>query len=765
MSSHDRDRERRSSAALEPASAGVSATFGPSKRISQPRLTDVAYASIRESIADGRYEPGARLVEARLAEHLGMSAMPVRLALDRLCGEGLVSRTPGRGARVAEAAPPRPLPTAEEMAPVIAGRPQPPPFTSLAEAAADHIRSAIVAGTHRAGDRLVERDLARVLGTSAVPVREALQRLHDEGLVDRTQRRGVRVATMTARDYAENAEVVAALSRHALDGIVAGDARAFATSVRALADGAAALVASPSRQQVHDHDGRLFSLIGTGAGNDLLATLLPRLRSRAIAIQPAGGPAAFAAARVAAWASGIAALTQALEARDARQAGAALQGVVDALLPTASAISGADSARRAARPRRGAPVAQRTLDVTWWGAQEAPGLHAWVDALAADFGADEGCAVVPRLLDTDEIAGYRTQRVSSLADVCFAWNGLFHLEAAWAGDLQPLEPLLPGTRLAATGATRQSVFGGQHYRVGFFAVGIGLAVNRHVLEDAGLDVDAALAPAPLLDTAARLYQAGVVPLALGGGDTYGSDWLFSLLLVQQLEREGDVHDLVLGRRSWGDTGLAAAWRTMRDLARGGYLPPHAAAASTRAAVELFLDGRAAMTLLNSGALPEVYARLGADAVAFVPLPAVDPGTTYAGRLMLDSQGLAIPSRARDPELAARLLARAHEPAWAERMWTLARQLPASHLLEPAAIDDPHRRRLYSTWRAGDHAPYVTNLLPRQVRQRLIPTTLADVLTGRLAPDDVPGAIDRACQRWRREAPAAVERYTEWSTAF
>ena len=41
----------------------------------------------------------------------------------------------------------------------------------------------------------------------------------------------------------------------------------------------------------------------------------------------------------------------------------------------------------------------------------------------------------PACLDTGELAGYRTPRILSSADVTFAWNGLFHVEAAWAGDL------------------------------------------------------------------------------------------------------------------------------------------------------------------------------------------------------------------------------------------------------------------------------------------------------------------------------------------
>ena len=57
---------------------------------------------IREAIRDGRYPPGTRLVERRLAAELGTSHIPVREALARLVEEGLVERHPHRSARVAE---------------------------------------------------------------------------------------------------------------------------------------------------------------------------------------------------------------------------------------------------------------------------------------------------------------------------------------------------------------------------------------------------------------------------------------------------------------------------------------------------------------------------------------------------------------------------------------------------------------------------------------------------------------------------------------
>jgi DNA-binding GntR family transcriptional regulator len=62
---------------------------------------DLAYATIRERIADGSYGPGYRLVLDELAREIGSSTVPVREAIRRLEAEGYVEFQRHVGARVA----------------------------------------------------------------------------------------------------------------------------------------------------------------------------------------------------------------------------------------------------------------------------------------------------------------------------------------------------------------------------------------------------------------------------------------------------------------------------------------------------------------------------------------------------------------------------------------------------------------------------------------------------------------------------------------
>jgi Transcriptional regulators len=74
---------------------------------------------------------------------------------------------------------------------------------SLGGEIASVLRGAIVTGRLRPGNRLGHDDLARQLGVSAMPVREALLVLTGEGIVESIPRRGFRVIQITRRDFSD----------------------------------------------------------------------------------------------------------------------------------------------------------------------------------------------------------------------------------------------------------------------------------------------------------------------------------------------------------------------------------------------------------------------------------------------------------------------------------------------------------------------------------------------------------------------------------
>ena len=71
------------------------------RRLERPApLRQAVYDTLAEMIASGSLKPGQHLVEAELAEHLGVSRQPIREALQRLAVDGWVELRPAYGAYV-----------------------------------------------------------------------------------------------------------------------------------------------------------------------------------------------------------------------------------------------------------------------------------------------------------------------------------------------------------------------------------------------------------------------------------------------------------------------------------------------------------------------------------------------------------------------------------------------------------------------------------------------------------------------------------------
>jgi DNA-binding GntR family transcriptional regulator len=71
-----------------------------SPAVGRSLLRDDVYRRLRDAIVDGTFLPGEQLKDGDLAEWLGVSRTPVREALLRLGGSGLVVALPGRSTRV-----------------------------------------------------------------------------------------------------------------------------------------------------------------------------------------------------------------------------------------------------------------------------------------------------------------------------------------------------------------------------------------------------------------------------------------------------------------------------------------------------------------------------------------------------------------------------------------------------------------------------------------------------------------------------------------
>jgi DNA-binding GntR family transcriptional regulator len=152
--------------------------------------------------------------------------------------------------------------------------------TLLRDTAYTRLRDAILDGTLAPGEQLRDADVAAWLGLSRTPIREALARLEQQGLVESAPNRWTRVAPIDRRDARDAFQVVAAL--HALAAEL-GLPQVTDRDLRAMKAANRELAAAFRKQDVDSAiaaDDAFHGVFVRAAGNPELTRTLERLTPR-----------------------------------------------------------------------------------------------------------------------------------------------------------------------------------------------------------------------------------------------------------------------------------------------------------------------------------------------------------------------------------------------------------------------------------------------------------------------------------------------------
>ncbi len=141
---------------------------------------------------------------------------------------------------------------------------------SLYEHIYQTLRGDITAGRIRPGERLVELALAERFGASQGPVREALRRLGQEGLLVTQPRRGTRVRELTLAEIDDIFEMRAELESLAARRFVARRTPESCAALVAAFDALEQVGLANDTTAVVDRDLELHAAICAGAGSPLL---------------------------------------------------------------------------------------------------------------------------------------------------------------------------------------------------------------------------------------------------------------------------------------------------------------------------------------------------------------------------------------------------------------------------------------------------------------------------------------------------------------
>ena len=162
------------------------------------------------------------------------------------------------------------------------GQLTPVPRTSTAELIAEQLRSAIMYGSLAPGDQLGEADLAGRLGVSRGPLREAMQRLVQEGLLRSERHRGLFVRELTPDDVHDIYVARLAVERTACELIMRGNRGEAVARLTPVVQRLAEAAATGDRRSMSDADQEfhrtLVSCSGNGRLERMARTLLVETR-------------------------------------------------------------------------------------------------------------------------------------------------------------------------------------------------------------------------------------------------------------------------------------------------------------------------------------------------------------------------------------------------------------------------------------------------------------------------------------------------------
>lgn len=136
----------------------------------------------------------------------------------------------------------------------------------------ERILTAIVDGTLEPGEALPDDDLMAWLGTSRMPIRHALDRLAEYGIVDATPHRTVRVAELDAAQINHALDTVSPLVAYAIGATTADVTDEMIATLDQLADDAVHAAAGDQRLRLDIINRAFFDVFVSATANEALRT-------------------------------------------------------------------------------------------------------------------------------------------------------------------------------------------------------------------------------------------------------------------------------------------------------------------------------------------------------------------------------------------------------------------------------------------------------------------------------------------------------------
>jgi ABC-type glycerol-3-phosphate transport system substrate-binding protein len=410
-----------------------------------------------------------------------------------------------------------------------------------------------------------------------------------------------------------------------------------------------------------------------------------------------------------------------------------------------------------------ASAADQKLVIWWWGEQEFTGLTGWLKDTVAIFEKEHpGVKVETTLQATDNVfSDFPTASAAGNApDLQYAWNGVYTMEWAWQGYLEPLNNWFSQQELDRMYSLPLTSFDGKAYRAGWYAFSFGWAYNSKMLRDAG--VPSSMIPPKTFDdwlaVCEKVKAAGFTPISLGSKDKLLGDWMQAIFLYQQLDSYADVLKLCTGGLRWDDPKYYSHWERVKLLFDKGYINNDVNSLDLYQGQDMLKSGKSAFTIAVGSIMPAIEKTLGVGNVGYMITPTYGTGK-LAKVPCMDVQGISISSQSKNKKLAADFIRTMSRKDRMMKLYTDLGGFPATKDFDASLIKGDLNKGMWSMIQNG--IVYTSDFIPNAVTDGAANIGIQQLFAGAWKPKDLGVEAQRLLEEWKGQNPDMVQKYLKW----